>query len=237
MVCQLAPTAPEVIQSIWEPWYPELPKNLPGRYIPYEAFIVTCPARPGYIQDTIFPANSRCNTPAYVTLNVTHEYCASPRQVQLFIYGWHWMLFDTLRGDLKEQWKLGLNIPSALNYDPSRNRWGVPWSKSMRSRMFGKGWIYRGWRGNVVNSIKDGLKKVMFCGEVRVPRKKTWKTGDGAEWTALDVSRLFSKNWKERRRLGRLWATVVIPCLCKGCEIARAWESKRARQLAKARGR
>lgn len=72
--------------------------------------------------------------------------------------------------------------------------------------MFGKGWMYRGWRGNVIHKLQDAMKKVAG-GRNEVPKRR-WKTKKG-EWMAnFGVTRFFLEDLKEWRRKARL------PCLC-----------------------
>ncbi|TGJ68199.1 hypothetical protein EYR41_007264 [Orbilia oligospora] len=220
MVCQLPPSYPELIDDSWEPWSHDLPQNLPGRYIPYETFIIASPTSPDYVQDTLFPANPCRNVKPFITLCLTHIPTGRnlPRTIHCLVYGWCWMLFDTVRGRLETQWRLGLNIPSALNYDPTRNRWGVPWTDKMRRNMFGKGWWYRGMRGNILNTIQGAVRKVVDLTKKK-PKMGVWKTADGEYMANLDVSRFFSVNWQEyRNRTGRPWKSVFMPCPCGHCQ-------------------
>ena len=121
-------------------------------------------------------------------------------------------IFDII---LDDQWGLGSNIPSALIYDATGNQWGILWTESVRREMFGKGWIYRGWRGSMmVHKFQDAVKKV--AGDRKRNRRvSVWNTKGGEYMANLDVSKFF---WRIRRsRTRRPWKLVLMACPCGHC--------------------
>ncbi|KAK6496406.1 hypothetical protein TWF481_002426 [Arthrobotrys musiformis] len=233
MVCQLPPTEPTISTHPHEPWTPNPPTRLPSRYLPYEAFILACPSSPNYIRDTVFPAATlRKRSPPSVTLRIDHDPGSSPRQFHCLVYGWRWMVFDTLTGSLEDQYRLALNIPSAPNYDPSRNEYGVPWTDEMRKKMFGKRWMYRGWRGNLVHKCQDIKKKwtdkakSTFGEKVDEDEPELWWAENGHCMANFKVDDIFFEDWRRwRTRTGRVWKSVYIPCPCVDCKYLRRREA------------